>query len=78
VVTFHRLSDESSREIEHESEGVIEKVGSALGVSSRGHWASLRTHDQYLERNDMLWTILIIVAIVLVVLALVGRGRLSR
>ena len=34
VVTFHRLSDQSSRvmvQIEHESDGLMEKVGSALG-----------------------------------------------
>ncbi|MDP9257234.1 MAG: SRPBCC family protein [Actinomycetota bacterium] len=37
VVTFHRLSDASSRimvQIEHESEGVMEKVGSALGADT--------------------------------------------
>ena len=38
VVTFHRLSDDRSRimvQIEHESEGVMEKVGSALGADTR-------------------------------------------
>ena len=38
VVTFHRLSDDSSRimvQIEHESDGVMEKVGSALGADTR-------------------------------------------
>ena len=38
VVTFHRLSDESSRvmvQIEHEPEGLVEKAGSALGFDDR-------------------------------------------
>ena len=38
VVTFHRIGDETSRvmvQIEHESEGVMERVGSALGADKR-------------------------------------------
>jgi len=38
VVTFHRLSDTRSRlmvQIEHEDDGVVEKVGSALGADTR-------------------------------------------
>jgi uncharacterized integral membrane protein len=39
-------------------------------------------HDRprtiFLERNKMLWTILVIALIVLVVMAIFGRGRFSR
>ena len=42
-----------------------------------GHHRRSRTIIS-LGGNDMLWTILVVVLIVLVVLALVGRGRFSR
>lgn len=38
VVTFHRLADSETRvtvQMEHETEGVIERIGSALGMDSR-------------------------------------------
>jgi uncharacterized membrane protein len=52
VVTFHRLSDEASRvmvQIEHESEGVMEKVGSALGADSREVKNSLESFKELVE-----------------------------
>jgi len=52
VVTFHRLSDESSRvmvQIEHESEGMMEKVGSALGADSREVKNSLESFKELVE-----------------------------
>ena len=54
VVTFHRLSDDSSRimvQIEHESEGVMEKVGSALGADSREVKNSLERFKELVERR---------------------------
>ena len=54
VVTFHRLSDESSRvmvQIEHESEGVMEKVGAALGADKREVKNSLERFKDLVERR---------------------------
>ena len=54
VVTFHRLGDESSRvmvQIEHESEGVMEKVGSALGADKREVKNSLERFKELVERR---------------------------
>jgi uncharacterized membrane protein len=54
VVTFHRLSDGSSRvmvQIEHESEGVMEKVGSALGADKREVKNSLERFKELVERR---------------------------
>ena len=54
VVTFHRISDESSRvmvQIEHESEGVMEKVGSALGADKREVKNSLQRFKELVERR---------------------------
>jgi uncharacterized membrane protein len=54
VVTFHRLSDESSRimvQIEHESDGVMEKVGSALGADSHQVKNSLERFKELVERQ---------------------------
>ena len=54
VVTFHRLSDESSRimvQIEHESDGVMEKVGSALGADKREVKNSLERFKELVERR---------------------------
>ena len=54
VVTFHRLSDDSSRimvQIEHESEGVMEKVGSALGADTREVKNSLERFKELVERR---------------------------
>jgi uncharacterized membrane protein len=55
VVTFHRISDESSRvmvQIEHESEGVMEKVGSALGAESREVKNSLESFKELVESRS--------------------------
>jgi uncharacterized membrane protein len=52
VVTFHRLSDGSSRvmvQIEHESEGATEKVGSALGADSHQVKKSLEQFKELVE-----------------------------
>ena len=52
VVTFHRLSDASSRimvQIEHESEGVMEKVGSALGADTHEVKNALRRFKDLVE-----------------------------
>ncbi len=54
VVTFHRLGDESSRvmvQIEHESEGVMEKVGAALGADKREVNNSLERFKELVERR---------------------------
>ena len=52
VVTFHRLGDSSSRvmvQIEHESDGVMEKVGSALGVDTHEVKSSLKRFKELVE-----------------------------
>ena len=52
VVTFHRLSDSSSRvmiQIDHEAEGVMEKVGSALGADTREVKSSLQRFKDLVE-----------------------------
>ena len=54
VVTFHRLGDDSSRvmvQIEHEAEGVMEKVGSALGSDSRQVKSSLARFKELVEER---------------------------
>jgi uncharacterized membrane protein len=54
VVTFHRLGDESSRvmvQIEHESEGVMERVGSALGADTRQVKNSLEQFKELVEQR---------------------------
>ena len=54
VVTFHRLSDASSRimvQIEHESDGVMEKVGSALGADSHEIKNALERFKDLVERR---------------------------
>jgi uncharacterized membrane protein len=52
VVTFHRLSDDSSRlmvQIEHESDGAVERIGSALGVDSREVKNNLKRFKELVE-----------------------------
>jgi uncharacterized membrane protein len=54
VVTFHRLGDESSRvmvQIEHESEGVMERVGSTLGADKRQVKNSLEQFKDLVEQR---------------------------
>jgi uncharacterized membrane protein len=55
VVTFHRLSDESTRvmvQIEHESEGVMERLGSALGADKREVKNSLEQFKDLVEERQ--------------------------
>jgi uncharacterized membrane protein len=52
VVTFHRLSDSTSRvmvQIEHEPEGVVEKVGGALGADSHRVKGDLERFKELVE-----------------------------
>jgi len=52
VVTFHRLSDTSSRvalQLDYEPEGVIENVGDMLGVVSRRTTADLERFKKFIE-----------------------------
>jgi uncharacterized membrane protein len=55
VVTFHRISDDASRvmvQIEHETEGIMEKVGSALGADTREVKNSLERFKELVENRD--------------------------
>ncbi len=55
VVTFHRISDDSSRvmvQIEHETEGIMEKVGSALGADTREVKNSLERFKELVENRE--------------------------
>lgn len=52
VVTFHRLSDTSSRvalQIDYEPEGVVEKAGDMLGVVTRRTQANLERFKTFIE-----------------------------
>jgi uncharacterized membrane protein len=52
VVTFHRLSDTSSRvalQLDYEPEGVVENVGDMLGVVSRRATADLQRFKKFIE-----------------------------
>ncbi len=52
VVTFHRLSDTSSRvalQLDYEPEGLIENVGDMLGVVSRRTTADLERFKKFIE-----------------------------
>jgi uncharacterized membrane protein len=54
VVTFHRLGDAGTRvmvQIEHEADGVMEKVGSALGADSREVRNSLEAFKELVEER---------------------------
>ncbi|MDX6621831.1 MAG: hypothetical protein QOK36_4217 [Gaiellales bacterium] len=54
VVTFEGIDDGTTRvrvRMEHESEGVVEKVGSALGADSREVKNSLERFKELLERR---------------------------
>ena len=53
------------------------KDSHALGFPASGTGHDSKSH-QLSKGIEMLWTVLLIVVIVLVVLALVGRGRFSR
>ncbi len=52
VVTFHRLSDETSRimlQLDSEPEGAVEKVGDALGILKRRVKADLQRFKEMIE-----------------------------
>ncbi len=52
VVTFHRLSDTSTRvalQLDYEPEGLVENVGSALGVVERRVDGDLKRFKQFIE-----------------------------
>ncbi len=54
VVTFHRLSDTSCKvtaQMDYESDGIIEKVGSALGADERRVKADLESFKAMIERE---------------------------
>jgi uncharacterized membrane protein len=54
VVTFHRLSDSSSRlmvQIEHEEDGVVEKVGSAHGADTHRVKGDLERFKELVETH---------------------------
>lgn len=54
VVTFHRLSEDTSRvtvQMDWEPEGVVEKAGAALGVDNRAIEADLRNFKRFIEER---------------------------
>jgi uncharacterized membrane protein len=56
VVTFHRLSDDTSRvalQLDYEPEGAVENVGDALGVMSRRTKADLERFKEYIEERGV-------------------------
>lgn len=56
VVTFHRLSDDTSRvtlQLEYEPEGVVENVGSMLGVLDSRAQGDLERFKEFIEARGM-------------------------
>ena len=54
VVTFHKLSDHQSRlmvQIEHEEDGLLEKVGSALGADTHRVKGDLERFKELVEQH---------------------------
>ena len=54
VVTFHRLSDESSRvmlQLEYEPQGIGEKIGDALGLLARRVEGDLQRFKTFVEQQ---------------------------
>ncbi|MDP9028642.1 MAG: SRPBCC family protein [Actinomycetota bacterium] len=52
VVTFHKLSDTTSRvtvQIDWEPKGILEKLGGSLGVDNRAIKKDLRNFKEYIE-----------------------------
>lgn len=52
VVTFHRLSDSTTRvmlQLETEPEGIVEKVGEAVGATSRATKKDLERFKEFIE-----------------------------
>jgi uncharacterized membrane protein len=56
VVTFHRLDDNTTRimvQMEHETEGLKEQLGSALGADSRRVKGDLKRFKEYIESRGV-------------------------
>ena len=54
VVTFHKLSDDTTRvmlQIEYEPEGFVENVGDALGIVKRRAKGDLERFKEFIERR---------------------------
>lgn len=54
VVTFHRLSDTSSRvtvQLDWEAEGFLEKVGAVFGVDDHAIKADLKNFKEFIEKQ---------------------------
>lgn len=54
VVTFHRISDQTSKimlQLEWESEGMVEKVGSAIGQDDRAVKSDLERFKELVESH---------------------------
>ena len=52
VVTFHRIDDETTRvtlQMDHETNGLMEQLGSALGIDSRGVKGDLERFKDLVE-----------------------------
>jgi uncharacterized membrane protein len=52
VVTFHRLNDNQTRvtvQLDHETEGIVESLGSALGADSRRVKGDLKRFKELIE-----------------------------
>ena len=56
VVTFHKLSDSSSRvtvQIDWEPTGILEKLGGSLGVDNRAIKKDLKNFKEYIEAKGV-------------------------
>ena len=52
VVTFHRIDDDTTRvtlQLDHDPQGVVEKVGSTLGVDNHAIKKDLANFKEYIE-----------------------------
>lgn len=56
VVTFHKLSDESSRvtvQIDWQPEGLVERAGALIGVGSHAVKKDLQNFKEFIESRDV-------------------------
>jgi uncharacterized membrane protein len=56
VVTFHRISDSTTRvtlQLDHEPEGFVEKVGDALGIVQRRVKGDLKNFKSFIEARGV-------------------------
>jgi uncharacterized membrane protein len=56
VVTFHRLSDDMTKvmlQLDYEPEGMVEKVGDALGIVERRTKGDLERFKEFIESRGM-------------------------